>query len=100
MTTNTANNDAVPCAISEIRRIIAEENIKRFSNDELLDACIDLVQADDAAREDARAVAPAGPTNFLATLDAAQHRAGSYNEDERATITRAVTRANRSLANR
>ena len=34
-------------------------------------------------------------------LDTAHHRTdSSYNEDERARITRAVTRANRSLANR
>ncbi len=35
-----------------------------------------------------------------AVIDAAVHRADSYNEDERATITRSISRANRSLANR
>lgn len=100
MTTTAPARDTVRDAIAKIRRIIAEENSEHFSNDELLDACIDLVQADDTASENERAAAPAGPINFLATLDAAVHRASSYDEDERAIITRAVTRANRSLANR
>ena len=100
MTTNTPDGDALRNAIADIRRITAEENIESFSNDELLDACIDLVQADDAAREDKRDHRLDGNGDFLATLDAARHRAGSYDERERATITRAITRANRSLANR
>ena len=37
---------------------------------------------------------------FLATLEAAKGRTHDYNDDERGIITRAITRANRSLANR
>lgn len=100
MTTNPSGNDAVRDAISEIRRITSEENLNNFSNDELLDACIHLVQADAAAREDSRDIRLDGAGDFLATLDAARHRAGSYDDSERAIINRAVNRANRSLANR
>ena len=100
MTTTTPDRDALRNAIADIRRITSEKNIESFSNDELLDACIDLVQADDAAREDNGNHKLDGDGDFLATLDAARHRADGYNERERATITRAITRANRSLANR
>ena len=41
-----------------------------------------------------------GFTQFLMTLEAAKSRAQDYNDEERATITRAINRANRSLANR
>lgn len=100
MTTNTPDGDALHAAIADIRRITAGENIENFSNDKLLNACIDLVQADDAAREDTGNHKLDGNGDFLATLDAARHRAGSYDDNERAIITRAVNRANRSLANR
>ena len=103
MTTNTPTrtpDDAVRDSIADIRRITAEYNVDGFSNDDLLDACIRLVQADDAAREDTANQKLNGNGDFLATLDAARHRADSYDERERATITRAITRANRSLANR
>ena len=41
-----------------------------------------------------------GLGEFLATLEAAKARTHDYNDDERSIITRAITRANRSLANR
>ena len=100
MTTSRSDGDAVHDAIADIRRITAEENLEDFSNDELLDACIRLVQADDAAREDTRNHVLDGDGDSLATLDAARHRASSYDDGERSIITRAMTRANRSLANR
>ena len=100
MTTNTPDGDALHAAIPDIRRITAEENIENFSNDKLLNACIDLVQADDAAREDSRNHRLDGDGDFLATLNAAWHRASSYDDSERAIITRAISRANRALANR
>ena len=37
---------------------------------------------------------------FVATLEAARARAANYSDAERNIITRAITRANRSLANR
>ena len=37
---------------------------------------------------------------FLATLEAAKARIHDYNDNERSIITRAITRANRSLADR
>ena len=52
------DDSAVDDAIADIRRITSEENLEQFSNDELLDACIHLVQADDAAREDRRGGTP------------------------------------------
>ncbi len=97
MTTHTADGDPLRDAIADIRRITSEEKVP---NDELVDACTRLLQADDSAREDTRSRTLDGDGEFLATLDAARHRAGSYNESERATIARAITRANRSLANR
>lgn len=100
MTSNTPGNDAVRDTIADIRRITAEENVDDFSNAELLDACIRLVHADDAAAENAGSQKLDGSGDFLATLDAARHRAESYDDDERAIITRAISRANRSLANR
>ena len=106
MSTNTppapTANNAIRDAIADIRHITSEKNLESesFSNDDLLDACIQLVQADDAAREDTANQKPDGNGDFLATLDAARHRADSYDESERAIISRAITRANRSLANR
>ncbi len=47
--THCANTDD---AIQTIRELIAEENMDDFSNDDLLDACIELVRCDDAARTD------------------------------------------------
>ena len=58
------------------------------------------MQADDAAREDRRDRTPPEAADFCATLDAARHRATSYDDAERTIITRAISRANRSLANR
>ncbi|MCY4123055.1 MAG: hypothetical protein OXG72_19280 [Acidobacteria bacterium] len=46
-----------------------------------------------------RTVTP-GYGEFVATLEAARARARHYNNAERNSITRAITRANRSLANR
>ena len=46
-----------------------------------------------------RTVSP-GFAEFLMTLEAAKSRAHDYSNKERATITRAINRANRSLANR
>ena len=46
-----------------------------------------------------RTITP-GFGEFLATLEAAKGRTHDYNDDERSIITRAITRANRSLANR
>ena len=96
----TTHDDAVGDAIAKIRRITAGENGGQFSNDALLDACIQLVHADDATRENARKRPLGNNVNFLAALDAARYRADSYDDSERTTITRAITRANRSLANR
>ena len=45
-----------------------------------------------------RTVSP-GDAEFLMTLEAAKSRAHDYSNKERATITRAINRANRSLAN-
>ena len=105
MTTSTparTPDDAVRDSIANIRRITSEENLESesFSNDDLLDACIRLVQADDATRESRPDRTPPETANFCAALDAARHRADSYDHSERAIITRAITRANRSLANR
>lgn len=100
MTTNAPAENRLHDAIADIRRITSEDNIESFSNDDLLDACIQLMQADDAAREDTANQKPGGNGDFLAALDAARHRADSYDHSERAIITRAITRANRSLANR
>ena len=38
--TTPLGDNAVDGAIAEIRRITSEENVEQFSNDELLDACI------------------------------------------------------------
>ena len=46
-----------------------------------------------------RTVSP-GYAEFLMTLEAAKRRTHDYSNKERATITRAINRANRSLANR
>ena len=104
MTTNTppapTANNAIRDAIADIRHITSEKNLESFSNDDLLDACIRLVQADDAAGSYDHADAADGAGDFIATLDAARHRAGSYDHAERTIITRAISRANRSLANR
>lgn len=104
MTTNTPpapNMDGIRDAIADIRRITSEENLENFSNEDLLDACIRLLEADDDdAGEEDHADTADGDGDFIATLDAARHRAGNYNDTERAIITRAVSRANRSLANR
>lgn len=45
-----------------------------------------------------RSAAP-GHGAFVATLEAARTRAANYSDAERKMITRAITRANRSLAN-
>ncbi|MYK89062.1 MAG: hypothetical protein F4018_12395, partial [Acidobacteria bacterium] len=56
----TKTNNGVDDAISKIPRLTAEDNIGNFSNDELLDACIELVEADNA-RRDHDQVRPTGP---------------------------------------
>lgn len=100
MTTNPPAGNPLRDAIADIRRITSENNVESFSNDELRDACIRLVRADDAAREDTANPKLDGNGDFLAALDAARHRAGAYDDRERTMIERAITRANRSLANR
>ena len=43
---------------------------------------------------------PPGLAEFLMTLEAAKGRAHDYSDEDRAIVTRAINRANRSLANR
>jgi len=98
--TTPHGESAIDGAIAEIRRITSEENVEQFSNDELLDACIQLTHACDAAPENGRDDIPSDAADFCAALDAARHRATSYDDRERSIITRAINRANRSLAYR
>ena len=49
--------------IKRIRQLVREDNADDFSNDELLDACVRLVQEDDARAEDA--VSKHGPEEAL-----------------------------------
>ena len=100
MTTTPPAGNPLDDAIADIRRITSEDNLENFSNDELLDACIRLVQADDATREETPKPTLDRSGDFLATLDAARYRADRYDDSERAIITRAITRANVAMAYR
>ena len=50
--TEHRHSDPRDTAIERIRGIVNEENIEHFSNDALLDACLNLVSADLRLRED------------------------------------------------
>lgn len=92
MQASTRSEDGLDGAIDRIRRITSEESLDDFSNDERLDAAIEVVNSDDALQNDIRNRRAGGPVNLLAKLETAWYCAGRYNDSERATITRAITR--------